>query len=504
VVGNGEPLVFRSRFNYHGFRYVRGIGAGAPPAVSDARGYLIRTAYERAGDFRSSSDLLNQIYRLTTRTYEALTLGGYVVDCPTRERLGYGGDAGTSFETGMYNFSTGALYDRWLANWRDSQDPVTGSLPHTAPNYYDQGGGGPMWGGMVVTLPWQMYLQYGDRGVLETNYPMIQAWLAYLDSETTDALLLDHKSHAMPRQEWNFLGDWVTPRGSFGGMSPDPRPAQLINSIHYVYQLQVASRIAGALGRDADASKYGARADVVSKAIHQRFYDAAGHSYLNGDSALQAFPLLTGIVPPELRQDVMESLERTIRVRNEGHLDTGMHGTYFLIKYLMEAGRSDLIELMTNTAEYPGWGYMLANGATTSWERWTGASHIHDTLISIGAWFTEGIAGIRSDGGSPGFAHFVVAPSVVGDLTFARARYLSIHGEIVSDWRIDDGRFRLSVTVPPGTTASVVVPGDGPIRTETARRASTDVASSRSFEVGPGIHAFETLQPRPGSRPGEP
>jgi alpha-L-rhamnosidase len=477
VVGNGAPVVFRSRFNYHGFRYVRVIGTKAAPAVSDATGHLIRTAYERAGDFTSSNDLLNQIYRMTTRTYEALTLGGYVVDCPTRERLGYGGDAGTSFETGMHNFEAGGLYDRWLANWRDSQDPATGSLPHTAPNYYDQGGGGPMWGGMVVTLPWQMYLQYGDRRVLETNYPMIQAWLAYLASETTGDLLLDHKSHAMPRPEWNFLGDWVTPRGSFGGMSADPRPAQLINSIHYVYQLQVASRIAGVLGRPADVSTYGARAATVSRAIHGRFYNAAEHNYLNGDSALQAFPLLTGIVPPELRKGVMASLENTIRVRNEGRLDTGMHGTYFLIKYLMEADRNDLIDLMTNTREYPGWGYMLANGATTAWESWTGGSHIHDTLISIGAWFTQGIAGIRSDGSSPGFEHFVIKPSVVGDLTFAKASYRSIHGEIVSDWRIENGNFHLSVTVPPGTTATVVVPGEG-----------------RSFEVGPGLHSFETPQ----------
>ena len=158
----------------------------------------------------------------------------------------------------------------------------------------------------------------------------------------------------------------------------------------------------------------------------------------------------------------MENLENTIRVRNEGHLDTGMHGTYFLMKYLWEADRNDLVYLMTNTKDYPGWGYMLANGATTSWESWTGQSHIHDTLISIGAWFIEGLAGIRSDGKSPGFQHFIVKPSVVGDLTFVKGKYHSIHGDIVSDWRIENGTFKLTVTVPPGTTATVFVPGDRP------------------------------------------
>jgi alpha-L-rhamnosidase len=450
------------------------IGTESAPAASDAKGYLIRTAYERAGEFTSSNDLFNQIYRMVTRTYEALSLGGYVVDCPTRERLGYGGDAGTSFETGMFNFSTGGLYSRWLSNWRDAQEAATGSLPHTAPNYQNQGGGGPMWGGMVVTLPWQMYLQYGDRRVLETNYPMMQKWLGYLASETPDGVLLDHKSHAMSMQAWNFLGDWLTPKGNIRGNGPNPEPALAINTVHYLYQLQLAAKIAGVLGKDADATAFTTRAAAVARAVQQKFYNPVEHAYTNGDSVQQAFPLFTGMVPEELRKDVMNKLENTIRVRNGGHLDTGMHGTYFVMKYLMEAGRNDLIYEMTSKQDYPGWGYMLANGATTSWEGWTGQSHIHDTLISIGAWFIEGLGGIQSDGKSPGFQHFVIKPAVVGDLTSARAKYRSIHGEIISDWRIEDGIFKLAVTVPAGTTASVFIPGQAGV------------------EVAPGTHSFET------------
>jgi alpha-L-rhamnosidase len=485
IVGDGRPLTFRSRFNYHAFRYVRVIGLDTAPAVSIAKGYLIRTAYDRAGEFTSSNDLLNQIYRMVTRTYEALTLGGYVVDCPTRERLGYGGDAGTSMETGMYNFATGGLYNRWLANWRDAQDLATGSLPHTAPHYPNQGGGGPMWGGMVVTLPWRMYLQYGDTGVLEANYPMMQKWLGYLASETTDNLLLDHKSHGMAMQTWNFLGDWLTPKGSFRGTTP---PAQLINSIHYLYQLQLASKIAKVLGKESDASSYDAKGAAVSKAIHQRFYNAGAYTYANGDSVFEAFPLLTGVVPPELRKAVMEKLEHTIRVQNGGHLDTGMHGTYFVIRYLMEADRNDLVYELTSKKDYPGWGYMLANGATTAWESWTGQSHIHDTLISIGAWFTEGVAGIRSDGATPGFKRFVIKPAVVGDLTFAKAKYRTIHGEIVSDWRIENGTFKLTVVVPPGTTATVFVPGAGEVKAPRAVARK----DNRTFEAPAGTHAFES------------
>jgi alpha-L-rhamnosidase len=193
-----------------------------------------------------------------------------------------------------------------------------------------------------------------------------------------------------------------------------------------------------------------------------------------------------------LRKGVMEKLENTIRVQNNGHLDTGMHGTYFLMKYLMEADRNDLVFEMTNKKDFPGWGYMLANGATTSWESWTGQSHIHDTLISIGAWFTEGLAGIRSDGKSPGFKHFVIKPAVVGDLTFAKAKYRSIHGKIISDWRIENGTFKLSVTVPPGTTATVFVPGEGLVHTQARRSPPAGGSGDRRFEVAAGTHSFET------------
>jgi alpha-L-rhamnosidase len=138
-----------------------------------------------------------------------------------------------------------------------------------------------------------------------------------------------------------------------------------------------------------------------------------------------------------------------------------MHGTYFLLRSLLDQDRNDLIYQMVSQKTYPGWGYMLEQGATTSWESWSGADHTHDTLISVGGWFKEGIGGIRSDEKSPGFRHFFIQPAVVGDLTFARSKYESIHGTIVSDWRIENGTLRLEVTVPPGTTATVLIPEGG-------------------------------------------
>lgn len=467
--GGGES--FRSRFNYHGFRYVRIRGLPRAPKPEHAVGHLIHTAYGNAGSFECSDPLLNRIHELMTYTYRCLTLGGYVVDCPTRERLGYGGDAGTSMETGMYNFAVGALYNRWGADWRAAQHPETGDLPFTAPHYQDRGGGGPMWSGFVVTLPWQQYLHYGDRGALAAFYPTIQRWLDYLGRGARDHLLEGHSSYAILLPEWTFLGDWLAPRPAGGG--PRGRGSldsiRFINSCHYLLQLQLASRIAGVLGKHEDAERYARAASAVRTALHARYFNPDSSTYATGEQPYLAFPLLIGAVPEEHRPAVQRKLEETIRVVDDGHINAGMHGTYFLLKYLTAADRSDLVHLMLTRTTFPSWGYMLAQGATTSWESWSGGgSHIHDTLISAGGWFYEGLAGIRPDERSPGFRHFTVRPAVVGDLSFVRARHLSPYGEIESSWRArraPGGTLRelhLEVTVPPGSLATVHVRAVGP------------------------------------------
>ena len=491
VTRTGADQVVRSRFNYHAFRYAHVTGLSQAPTADDVRGYFMRTSYGRAGEFESSNDLLNRIYRLVTWTYECLTLNGYVVDCPTRERLGYGGDAGTSLETGLFNFDTGGLYNRWAANWRDAQDPQSGDVPYTAPNYPDQGGGGPMWSGFVVTMPWQVYLNYGDKGVLETNYPMIQKWLAFADSKTKNHILEPYVSVGIRMPEWNYLGDWVAPRrGAGGGISRDPVSSRFINNAHYLYTLQLAAKIAAILGQPDDAAMYAERAATLRRTLHERYF-VAPNSYATGEQPYLVLALLLGIVPQELRAGVARNLEETILVKNGGHIDAGMHGAYFLLKELMEEDRNDLIYQMASKKDFPSWGNMLEQGATTSWESWSGGSHIHDTLISIGAWFIEGIGGIRLDEKAPGFRHFFLKPTPVGDLTFARTSYRSAHGTIVSNWRIENGALHMDATVPPGTSATLYLPAGVPAAVTESGRPAAQAAGVQFRGAEKGKAVFE-------------
>jgi hypothetical protein len=332
-----------------------------------------------------------------------------------------------------------------------------------------------MWSGFVVTMPWQLYLNYGDKRALETNYPMIRKWLAFAETKTKDHILEPYVSIGIRQMQWNYLGDWVAPHRDAAGqdIARNTVAARFINNCHYLYTIELAAKIAAVLGKPADAALYAQRADTLRRALHAQFFDAAKNSYATGEQPYLAFPLLIGVAPPEVRAAVLKNLEETIRVKNTGHFDAGMHGLYFLLKELMEEDRNDLIFEMATKKDFPGWGNMLERGATTSWESWTGGSHIHDTLISIGAWFIEGIGGIRVDEKAPGFRHFLLKPAPVGDLTFARTQYKSIHGVIVSDWRIENGVMHASVTAPPGTTATLYLPSVAPESiTESGRPAA--------------------------------
>ena len=126
-------------------------------------------------------------------------------------------------------------------------------------------------------------------------------------------------------------------------------------------------------------------------------------------------------------------------------------------------GRDDLLFTIATQTTYPGWGYMLEQGATTVWEAWEGcSSQIHSCFTSIAGWFHTGLAGIQPDPTAPGFKRFIIRPAVVGDLTWVKASFRSIHGPIVSNWKRENGRFALEVTIPPNSTATIHVPTTDP------------------------------------------
>lgn len=472
IIGASGKGTFRNHFNYSVGRWITIKGLAKKPSPAEVRGWLVRTDYARAGRFESDNKLLNDIYHTALWTFENLSLGGYVVDCPHRERMGYGGDAHATTRMALENYHVGAFYTKWGEDWRDVQGRGAawgvdrkegqvgsgsqieeGNLPYTAPTYW--GGGGPGWSGYCITLPWEVYRQYGDARILEENFPMIQRWLAFLESKSKNDLLVRWGG------EWDFLGDWLWPGAK--GVNGDTPETLFFNNCYWIYNLQTAARIAEILGKAEDAARYRLREDAVRKAAHAKFFEVKDNSYVNGFPAYLAMALLVGVPPEELRPGVWKRLEDEILVNRKGHIWAGITGGAFLVKTLIEADRHDLIYAMVSKEDYPSWGDQLRKGATTFWESWEdnpGLSYLHSSYLYVGNWFIGGLGGIRPDPDGGGFKQFLVKPAVLADpgVRKASASYESPYGTICTAWEVADERLKMEVTVPPNTTAVCSLP----------------------------------------------
>lgn len=483
---------FAHRFNHATARWVRFDGLDQAPGLEDLRAYSVRSAYTTASSFRCSDPLLQQIHDTVAWTFECLSLGGYVVDCAHRERWGYGGDAHATMEAALSRFDLRAFYADWLDDWAAIQDEF-GNLPFTCPTY--RGGGGPAWSGIVVMLPWELYLRTGDRTQLERLWPTIERWLAFLESQTSDGLLQFYFDDRYTADVYSFLGDWVPPGGVQAGGAPD-EPRKFFNNAYRVWAVRTAARIADALGRGERSTALFARAEELSAAVHRRFFDAETGRYVEARQTYYALPVLAEIGPPEVREALFERLVADVEGRQ--HVDTGIHGTWFLTKLLLQRERADLLQLVASQRDFPSWGHMLEQGATTVWEQWDGVhSRAHSSFLSIGALFVEGLLGIRPRASGPGYREFTIAPTI-GALGLAEAagHLDTVRGRIAVDWETDGVSTDVRVEVPPGSRATLRLRTSDPAGVRESDRAAAQAPGLRLERAEPGI--FQCLL-EPGS-----
>ncbi|WP_316793647.1 family 78 glycoside hydrolase catalytic domain [Pedobacter frigoris] len=492
IIGVKGEGTFHNRFNYSSGRWITIKGLKYKPTRNDIKGWMVRTNYQDAAAFECSDSLQNWIYDRIKWTFQNLSIGGYIVDCPQRERLGYGGDAHATCETGMFNYHMAAFYTKWMEDWRDVQDVKTGMLPHTAPTY--TGGGGPPWGGIVVALPWFIYQHEGDTRILEKNFELIKGWLSFLDLHTKDHMLVRFGG------EWDFLGDWLWPGATAEGMNNDKPQTVFLNNCYRIFNLRTAAKIARILHKDEEALRWEKQAEISSAAIQAKFYNKDDHSYSDKSMANLAAALVGDVMPAGLKPLIMKRLENEILVVRKGHINVGITGGAMLFKVLRDAGRDDLIYSMTSQTDYPGWGYMKANGATTIWEMWEkdlpGHSLLHSSYLYPGAWYIDGVAGIRRDQEAPGFQRFIVRTPLLTEtqMKWARAELQSPAGLIKTSWKRDNGELSMSINVPPNCTAVLQLRVEDAASLTAQSRYMKDLGIKngfRCFELTPGHHRIK-------------
>ena len=451
-IGNGKANgTFSSKFNYKGYRYLKLIGLKEALPLSDITASLVHTDYSGEATFVCSDEDMNAIFRMTYNTLEALSLGGYIVDCPQIERLGYGGDGNASAVTAQTFFNLAPLYMNWMQAWSDCQRE-DGGMPHTAPNPYTAGGG-PYWCGFIIPASWQTYVNYGDMRLMERYYPVMQKWLGYAESYQVDGLLKQ-----WPNTEYRgwYLGDWVPPMG----INPqDPASIDIVNNCFLSDCYHMMVKIAKVLGKEADIPGYQQKHEALNALIHEIFFDKEKSSYASGSQIDLIYPMLVGATPESSVKSVEKTLFQESAGRFKGHIATGLVGISILTQWATQNQEADFVYGMLKKRTYPGYLYMIDNGATLTWEEWDGErSQLHNCYNAIGSWFIQALAGITPDEDTPGYRRFHVRPQLVDGITWVKASKDTPYGMLSVKWESKGDAFTLSVEVPVGTTAMVCLP----------------------------------------------
>ena len=497
----GGPEVWEPRFTYHGFRYVEVTGFPGEPLAAALEGRVVHDDMDRAGEFTSSSDMLNKIHHNMfwgiRGNYRSIP-----TDCPQRdERQDWLGDRGQVSRSESYMFDVAAFYSKWMTDLEDSQRP-SGSIPDVSPNYWPLYNDDLTWPGTIVFVHGMLYDQYADKRVLGRGYDAMKKWIDYEKTFVKEGLISKDQ-----------YADWCVP-------PEDPKlihsldPARvtdktLIATSYYYELLRQMSRYARILDKPADAAEFDRLSAAVKDVFQRRFFKLESRMYDNGTQTSSVLPLYFGMVPEDFRPAVVETLVRNIEQKSDGHVGTGLVGAQWLMRTLSDNGQADLAYKIATQKTYPGWGYMVEQGATTVWELWNGntadpAMNSGNHVMQIGdlaVWMYEYLAGIRADPENPGFRHAIIRPYPAGDLTFVKGTHKTMYGALSSSWKRAQGQFTLDITVPANTTATVWVPAkDAAAVTESGRNPAEvkgvkfvkSEAGSAVFEVESGAYTFKS------------
>ena len=480
---------YAPRFTWHGFRYAEVTGFPGVPTVDDFMGERLHTDVTPAGEFTCSNPLFNTIQEVCVRTL-CSNLHSVQSDCPHRERFGYGGDLVADSELGLYNFDMATFYAKVVHDFADAVRP-NGGFTETAPyvGIADSGlggGSGPIgWGTVHPLMLWQLYQHYGDVRLLEEQYDAAKRYLSLIEATAKDDVLA------------NCIGDHE---------SLAPKQPELSSTAFYWLNATLIARIARVLNHAEEAAHFDQAAERVAASFNRHFLDPATGRYGLGTQANQAFALAFGLVPEAVQGKALTFLLTDINETQHGHLSTGIFGTKYMLRSLSELGQAETAYTLVNQEDFPGWGHMLKNGATTLWEHWEFSdntfSHNHPMFGSVSEWFYTELAGIQPAPDAVGFGHVLIQPRIVKGLEWVKGRHNSMRGAIQSAWRVEKGTLHLDVVLPPNTTAEVFLPGSNPVLESEAPAGSapgvsacTVVDGATRLSAGSGSYHFTTAYP---------
>lgn len=455
--GGGEES-FAPRFVWHGFRYVQIDGLEKAPGPSDITAVALSSALADASSFDCSKQLFNDIHRVCRQTFLS-NLMGVQSDCPARERFGYGGDIAATTESFLFLFDMETFYAKTVQDFIDEAED--GWFTETAPfvGIADRGAGGrsgPIgWTVGVPVMIQALYRYYGNRTLMARHYGACVRYVELVRARYPDLIIP------------SCIGDHE---------ALDKADESLTGTAHFFQWVSLVAEFATVLEHADDARTYTRLAEAIRCAFQARF--VVGGKVGRRCQGEQLFGLYHRLIPESERLVAVDLLRQDIASRG-GALSTGIFGTKYLLEVLSTEGLEDLAGSLVSRREYPGWGYMLDNGATTLWETWSPSDDVfsqnHPMFGSVEEWFMKHVLGISPAPDAVGCDRLVIRPQAVCGLTWACGHYNTPKGPVCVSWRLDadrpadgvrtegmqtegiptDNRMHLTLELPQGVTARV-------------------------------------------------
>jgi alpha-L-rhamnosidase len=476
--GEGEEF-FEPHFTFFGFRYIKIEGYPGELKPENFTAVALYSDMKPTGEFTSSNPLINQLQHNIQWGQKGNFLD-VPTDCPQRdERLGWTGDAQAFSRTAAFNFGVNNFFSKWMKDVAADQYS-SGSIPFVIPNVLGPNSGGATgWADAATIIPWNTYIAYGDKKILEDQYSSMKAWVSYMENASKNYL-------------WNtgfHFGDWLfyRPFDDNDGRSA-VTDKYLIAQCFFANSVQIMINTANVLGKKEDAERYSRLLQNVKDAFVKEYITPNGR-LVSGTQTAYVLALNFDMLPESQRTTAAERLVQNIKSYGT-HLTTGFLGTPYLCHVLTRFGYTEVAYSLLMQETFPSWLYPVKMGATTIWERWNGIrpdssfepasmnSFNHYAYGAIGDWMYRTVAGIDIDEDKPGYKHIKIQPHIGGGLTHASASLQTNYGKLSSGWKTEADKILLDIEIPPNTTADVNMP---------AGNADAVTESGNPLSAVPGI-----------------
>ncbi|WP_424767857.1 family 78 glycoside hydrolase catalytic domain [Paenibacillus sp. sgz302251] len=459
-VTRGEEMEeYAPHFTFMGFRYVKVTGY---PRMDDRLpiqhffGEVIHSDMNETGYFECSDERLNQLQR-NIKWGQRGNFLDLPTDCPQRdERLGWTGDAQVFISTALFNYQGAPFFKKWLRDLKAEQHE-DGGVPYVIPDIVG-GASSAAWGDAAVICPWTVYQYYGDLRLLEEQFESMKNWVEYIRAQGKNEYMWNTGFH---------FGDWLAldaKENSYIGSTP----TSLIATAFFAYSTRIVRDAAQVLRRGEEAERYEELYRNIRSSFQDEFVTKTGRIASPTQTA-HVLALVFDLVDEQVKERVAADLNAMI-VENDYHLSTGFVGTPYLCFALSDHGYHTTAVRLLMQESYPGWLYSISKGATTIWEHWDSIkqdgsfwsddmnSFNHYSYGAVGDWMYKKVAGL--DFAAPAFKRVRIAPLFGSTkLTYAKASYRSMYGEIESGWQVTGDRMVLEARIPANTTAEIVLLG---------------------------------------------